>query len=623
MVAAHLMRLRTTLIVLLLGLLAALAIWKLGPERRKEETRTPLAAPELLDRWDEIELHLYSDERFKLLREPGGGVSLRFGRERPGGPDFAYKDPADLDRVDMLLNAIRQSVREPLQGDSDDLLRMGLDPPRCGVKIKTGERLLDLGFGIDDPAGAGVLARSAGEKQVFRTGAVVRDALKAANLDQWRSRTVFGVDPIAVTSISIARFDPKDPKKNEYVTVDREGGVQNWRLKEPRSLLADPQACASLAQQLSVLRVQHFLSQSLTGGSPDDEEVRKLTALPDRPLMTITVAAGPSAAVLSVGSYLPNQGYAAVLDRRNANTCFSLRKEDVDPLLGLQVDSLRPRRLFPRIETTLVGLAKCSPDGKDVAWRFARQGDVPAGKWEIVEPFHALANDGKGSGSFAQMVVELDRVEVTEFLDPKTTPFEPQWMLKLKHFSRPITREDKFQIAFAGGRTLVRDPSRPDELFEVKGKLAELLDLDPELFRDRLVFPRQDEMSRKVLRWRLEPQKGPAIEVFRPDLNSTPVAETGTDASMVPKLTPAAAALYGAACESYVKLKDVPGDPFAHPDFRLTLTTKEGAETLTVGSGGTDVFYCRLSPRLPDDVVMVVHRAQLQSLFDLIRESGR
>jgi hypothetical protein len=52
-------------------------------------------------------------------------VSLRFGRERPGAPDFAYKDPADLDRVDMLLNAIRQSVREPMQGDSDDLLRMG------------------------------------------------------------------------------------------------------------------------------------------------------------------------------------------------------------------------------------------------------------------------------------------------------------------------------------------------------------------------------------------------------------------------------------------------------------------------------------------------------------------
>jgi len=612
------MRLRTTLIVLLLGLLAALAIWKLGPERRKAETRTPLAAPELLDRWDEIELHLYSDERFKLMREPGGGVSLRFGRERTGGPDFFYKDPADLDRVDMLVNAVRQSVREPLQGDSDDLLRMGLDPPRCGVKIKTGERVLDLGFGIDDPAGAGVLARSAGEKQVFRTGAVVRDLLKAANLDQWRSRTVFGVDPIAVTSISIARFDPKDPARNEYITVDREGGVQNWRLKEPRSLLADAQACASLAQQLSVMRVQNFLSQTLNGRSPDDEQVRKVTALPDRPLMTVTVAAGPHATVLSVGSYVQNQGYAAVLDRRGADTCFALRKEDVDPLLELKVDSLRPRRLFPRIETTLVGLTKGSPDEKVVAWRFARQGDVPAGKWEIVEPFHALANEGKGDGSFAQMIVELDRVEVLEFLDPKTTPFEPQALLELKYFSRPITREDKFQVALAGGRALVRDPSRPDELFAVKGKLAELLHLDKDLFRDRLVFPRQDEMSRKVLRWRFETKQGPVIEVYRPDLNSTPVAEAGTDASMVPKLTPAAAALYGAACESYVRLKEVPGDPFAHPDFKLTLTTKEGSETLTVGAGGTDVFYCRLSPRLPDDVVMVVRRALLQSLLDLI-----
>jgi glucose-6-phosphate 1-dehydrogenase len=119
-------------------------------------------------------------------------------------------------------------------------------------------------------------------------------------------------------------------------------------------------------------------------------------------------------------------------------------------------------------------------------------------------------------------------------------------------------------------------------------------------------------LARDGRRWR-------RIEVFRPDLNSTPVAEKGTDASMVPKLTPAAAALYGAACESYVPLKDVPGDPFTHPAFKLTLTTKEGAETLTVGAGGTDVFYCRLSPRLPDDVVMVVRRALLQNLIDLTR----
>jgi hypothetical protein len=616
------MRLRTTLIVLLLGLLAALAIWKLGPERKKAVTRTPLVAPELLDTWEEIELHLYSDEHLKLVREPGGGVTLRFGQEKPGGPDFFYRDPADLDRVDMLVNTIRQGVREPLQGDADDLLRMGLDPARCGVKVKTGDRVLDLGFGIDDPSGGGVIARSSGEKQVFRTGAAVRDLLKSANQDQWRSRTVFSDDPIAVTSISLIRYDAKDPAKNEYITVDREGGVQNWRLKEPRSLLADAQACASLAQQLVVMKVDDFLSQSLQGRSPDDEQVRKLTALPDRPLLTITVMSGPAARVVNVGSYINNRGYAAVCEQRNPDCCFSLRKEDVEPLLELKVDSLRPRRLFPRIETTLVGLSKGPPDGKSVDWRFARQAESTRGKWEIHEPLRSpsLANEGKGSGSFAQVVVDLDRVEVEEFLDPKTTPFEPQALLKLKYRSEPITKEERFEVAIVGKRALVRDLSRPDELFAVKGKLAEILALDAELFRDRLVFPRQDEMSRKTLRWRLEPAKGKTLEVYRPDLNSTPVAEEGTDVSVIAKLPPAAAALFGFPCEYYVRPKNVPGDPFAQPPvLRLTLTTKDGAETLVVGAEGGDGFYCRLSPRLPDDVLLVVKRSALEELLRLIR----
>jgi hypothetical protein len=612
------MRLRTTLIVLLLGLLAALAIWKLGPEKKRAVTRTPLVAPELLDTWEEIELHLYSDERLKLVREPGGGVTLRFGQEKPGGPDFFYRDPADLDRVDMLVNTIRQGVREPLQGDADDLLRMGLDPARCGVKVKTGDRVLDLGFGIDDPSGSGVIAHSSGEKQVFRTGAAVRDLLKSANQDQWRSRTVFSDDPIAVTSISLIRYDAKDPAKNEYITVDREGGVQNWRLKEPRSLMADSQACASLAQQLVVMKVDDFLSQSLQGRSPDDEQVRKLTALPERPLLTITVMSGPAARVVNVGSYINHRGYAAVCEQRNPDCCFSLRKEDIEPLLELKVDSLRPRRLFPRIETTLVGLSKGPPDGKSVDWRFARQAESTRGKWEILEPFHALANEGKGSGSFAQVVVDLDRVEVEEFLDPKTTPFESQALLKLKYRSEPITKEERFEVALAGKKVLVRDLSRPDELFAVKGKLAEILALDPELFRDRLVFPRSDEMSRKTLRWRFEPKNGKTLEAYKPDLNSTPVAEEGTDISEIAKLTSAAAALFGFPCEYYVHQKDVPGDPFAREVLRLTLTTKEGVETLIVGAEGADGFYCRLSPRLTGDVLMVVKRSALDELLRLI-----
>src|SRR5262249_58896028 len=107
--------------------------------------------------------------------------------------------------------------------------------------------------------------------------------------------------------------------------------------------------------------------------------------------------------------------------------------------------------------------------------------------------------------------------------------------------------------------------------FAVRGGVKVILDLDPVLFRDRLVFPRQDELSPKVLRMRLEREDGPVYEVYKPDLNSTFVAEAGTDDKMIAKLTGTVSTLFGLACEGYVRLKNVPGDPFAHAPV-LTLT---------------------------------------------------
>jgi len=613
------MKLRTTLIVLLIGVAAWFGIQWLGPTKVTPETRPLLVPKELLDQWDEIEMKLWSGERQKLVKEPGA-VMLRFGQETRTGDPFVYRDPADPTRVAALLKALIESRREPLAGTGpDDLIRLGLDPPRCYVILRAqGKADLNLGFGNDDPTGGGVLAHAAGEAGIFRTGGQVMSVLKSWNQVDWRSRTVFGLEPTGVTEIAVTRFDPTNPAKNVYIDARRES-AREWRLKQPGSkpsLMADAQACQDLAQRLSVMRVASFISQKF------DETVRKVTGLPDLPFMQVTVASGPTAFTLDVGNYLGgNNGYAALMPARGAETCFVLKKEEIEPLVTLTADSLRDRRLYPRIENYLIGLKRTTPDGATTAWSFGRQGESPRGRWEIRAPFHALAHEGKGSGCFAQIVADLDnKVAVEEFLDP-ATPFTPEAILELAWRNEQVLDGRTLAVARAGERTLVKvlKPPRPDELFAVSGVLADILALDPELYRDRAVFPGDKAFAARVVHWKLTAPGGFVLEAKRDDLKSTPQPVGGTDVKKVPTLTAAAGTLFGTPCNGYVHAKSVAGDPFAKETLRLVVGTQEGEETLIVGSEESNVFYCRVTPRQPDDVLMLLPREKLEELLRLIR----
>jgi uncharacterized protein DUF4340 len=619
------MKLRTTLIVLLIGVAAWFGIEWLGPTRVTPETKPLLVPKEYVDQWDEIEMKLWSGERQKLVKEPGNAVMLRFGQESRTGDPFVYRDPADPSRVAALLGALIDSRREYLAGggDHDVKMRVGLDPPRCYVILRAqGKPELDLGFGNDDPSGGGVLACAAGEERVFRTGGQVMSVLKSFNQVDWRSRTVFGLEPTGVTEIAITRFDPKNPDKNVYIDARRES-AREWRLKQPGSkpsLMADAEACQSLAQQLSLMRVASFISQKF------DKQVREATGLPDLPFLQVTVASGPTAITLDVGNYLGgNNGYAALLPLRGAETCFVLKKEEIEPLVTLTADSLRERRLYPRIENYLIGLKRTTPDGATTAWSFGRQGDSPRGRWEIRAPFHALAHEGKGSGCFAQIVADLDnKVSVEEFLDP-ATPFTPEMQLELVWRNEQVVDRRLLAVARSGERTLVKVlfPPRPDELFAVGGALAAILDLDPQLYRDRAIFPGDKAFAARVVHWKLTAPGGVALEARREDLKSTPQPVGGTDVKKVPTLTAAAGTLFGLPCSGYVRATSVAGEPFAKETFRLAIGTKEGEETreetLIVGSEEANVFYCRLSGRQPDEVLMLVPRERLAELLRLVQ----
>jgi hypothetical protein len=634
------MKLRTTLAVLVIGLLAWGVIKLMGEPPKSVAVRVPLVPEELVTGWKEIDLDLLSDQDLRLVREPGA-VMLQFGSDANGNR-LMYRDRADPDKVLQLLRALRDSFREPMRDGSgaelkDALLRAGLDPPRYHVAIRDGHdpkdgktREVKLGFGNLDPTGQGILARCYDDGTMFRTSRDVTNLLDY-NLRDWRDRTVFTLDPLAVTRIDVARFPREEGKETELITVERQGN-QSWRITQPRSLAADTNACQSLAQQASLLRIEQFVGQQIT------KEIREATRLPEDPEWSLQITAQPAIQALEIGNNLSGQGYACRMTQRDENLVFAVNKDALDAILHVTVDSLRPKRLFPRIESLLVGLKCLAADGKTVRWFAEREGQNPRGAWLIKEPAAGKANEGKGAGSFGQVVVDVDRTEVVEFL-PAETPFTPEATIALQWYVQrspdPILATRALEVARDRDhhRTLVRDPQQPAELFAVGEKLGALLDLDLELYRDRAIFPKKEQFQPRLVHWRFEVPGDPSktLEVVKKGA-APPEAVGSTPTAASPRLQSAPAELLGSLCAGYVRAATVlsdpsrpePRDPFAKIAFQLTLGTPDGDrivdETLTVQGSGPDApegLYCKLTPRLPDDVWMIVPRGVLEPLFRL------
>jgi hypothetical protein len=612
------MKLRTTLAVLLLGLLAWLAIRHLGPTKPTAPAQTPLVGEELLAQWDSIDLHLLSGSDLKILREPGK-VEVQFGSDEKG-VSLQYKDLAERPMVARLLDALRESRREPLTGSRDDLLRAGLDPPRYRVVLHGAGRQLELDFGENDSGGSGILAVASDDPRVFRTGRAVADLLDH-NLREWRKQTVFDLDPLAVSRIELVRYADDPDQKPETIVVERQTEPNTWRFVAPRSMPADPGACLSLAQQASLLRVDQFIHQVW------DKPITDLTRLPDHPKYELTLTAGTVSQHVLVGALVPqrNWGFPVCMESRDPQLCFSVPQAGLEPIVSASVASLRPKRLFPHVESSLVALQVARPAAGDakpaVVWDVERENHHPRGAWKAHVPFEGKVNEGAGDASFAQVVVDVDRLEVEQFL-PADPNFKPEGVLTLS-WRTELERRLTLEFARDGKKTRARDPKQPDDLFVLSSRLGALLDLDLELYRDRQLFPK--DFAQKLVRWRLVvPDRAP-IEVVRKEGALFPESAEGTDAKWSNELQGATGELLGAVAAGYARGKSVLAqsdakDPFAAPQLELTLVTADGEESWVVGSDAAAApagLYCKVRGRLPDDVWVVVPRAAAQKLIEL------
>ena len=620
------MNLRTTMTLLLVLGLAAGAAWFLRDgDEPAENVRQPLVPDELLADLEWIEFQLLSGEVMKLVRESGNHFVMEFGR-RPGGDQLLYRDWIDPVRRDQLLQAITSMWREAMEGEADDdnLLRLGLSRPRYRLKARGAGREVEIRFGADDPSTEGVLmAHQVGQSSIFRTGRQLGNVLEL-NLENFRDRRVFTLDPRTLDEIDIlvqsdTSGDPEAGLEAHRVRAvrDRMGRFRVEAESGSGDLRADESKVRGLAQRLTALQVISFKAQDFS-----NEDLSRLTGFPDHSCATISLRSGDVVQVLDVGLELNDDQVSARSLFRDPECTTTVDAHEIRRILATSTDDLRWKRLTPAIESSLVALRSSAlPPGeaRRVAWEIRRRGDHPRGEWEWHEPFAAPANELAGDRSWPQVVVELDRYEIEDFLDPDEEEFRATRVLDLYWKSGEIIVDLELSLLDDGERILGRASDRPGELFLLPRGLWDLAGLEPVEYRDPRIWPDDKTVENRIRRYRLSARGGLHAELVKErGRGAEPLP--GTDSEWTTRLTSMVHGyLFGCTAERVLPASGVVDAGLEEPLFEVELEIEDG-EPLRVRVGAPyddQSFYAEVSPGF-DGMITVLPRSRLEEFLAAI-----
>jgi hypothetical protein len=251
---------------------------------------------------------------------------------------------ADADEVNRLANAASDIRRDSvLEENAADLERFGLNPPRCSLKIRTGQgKDYEIRFGQTNPIGSFSYAIVTGSKSVLL---VENSAAEAFNkkLDDLRDHTVLNFDKADVQSVSI-----KNEKGDLELAKDNN---DLWWLTRNERVAADSPGIRGILNSLSMARIKEFYPDSADQKSPSIEH----------PLIDVSVVYGKNRSTkrLLIGSEKSNSGAEKLYLAKNESRpdLFYVDKELVDKLLQSRGD-LREKALavFQRWDVDSISL---------------------------------------------------------------------------------------------------------------------------------------------------------------------------------------------------------------------------------------------------------------------------
>jgi hypothetical protein len=213
------MRRRTTLVLLVLVLLAGSSYYVLDVRGRETREAARLAEQRVLDFDPGTVTEITVDKRGERVV-----VRAEQGRWRIVSPEAGA---ADATTVDGLLAFVRRLEKVRTLDGADDLGELGLVDPavRLGLGLRDGQRLTLLLAG-PNPAGTGVYAKLDGAPLIFLAPAeLARELAKTPYLEQLRDKRILAVEPGRVRRLEIERAGVR-------IALQRTD-ERRWRVERP------------------------------------------------------------------------------------------------------------------------------------------------------------------------------------------------------------------------------------------------------------------------------------------------------------------------------------------------------------------------------------------------------
>lgn len=376
----------------LLAAAAALAVFILGVERRRESTEGRL------DR--QRRAFAFAPERVASLRIETSATAMALERvDDRWWLVEPVRAAADVTEIARILHGIQAAPRDaaiPAAGDGAapaSLRDYGLDRPRARLALSGPD--IRLRFEIGEPSALGQLyVRLLPGGDILATGTNLLGILPPSP-SVLRSRTLFPPVSAEVRQLRIRR-------PGGFVHLAR-GDGGGWRILQPAPGRADRAAVSGLLEGLMTARIAEFVQDGVAEGAPFGLDETAIEATIDYDRDDVPPA------TLQIGRAQDRKPDAVYARLAGSDTVFTLPAA-VAVRLTVPVDDLRDRRLVPMLPEDVASFAI---ERADRRLRIVREGDA----WRIAEPVAAPAEEARVR-SFLQ---EWTGTRIEEFAAGSTT----------------------------------------------------------------------------------------------------------------------------------------------------------------------------------------------------------
>jgi hypothetical protein len=368
--AALMMRLRTTLILLVLFAVAAGYVLLVERKKPTEE--------EVLEK--EMALLTLEPKEVRRIRIDCEGRVI--AGERSDSTNWVLTEPvrdkAENSMFESVLTQVKSLEAQRVFAAEGGLSTYGLETPDVTLLIETGKGPHTIQVGDRSPTGDGYYARVDGAPRVAVIASYVVDGQLRKPASEFRDKR------LADFQLDRARRVHLETPEGGRIELTRDTGEGPWRIVSPTALEADASAANNIVNRFRFLRARDFVDSPAGGDYGFDEPSVRLT---------VTLDDGTNH-MLTLGKPAGEDLYAEVSGRATIYKVPGATRTD----LTKSVTDLRDKRIMAFEPNDASSLTIVSGDetvtaerDSSGAWRFRGEPARTLVKWRLEDPIRNLS----------------------------------------------------------------------------------------------------------------------------------------------------------------------------------------------------------------------------------------